>query len=787
MKKPFLLIITALVACSLQAQQRDRRVDLNIPCGYRIDLSTTGRLWIADRCGDIYTADSIGATWRTATKNDDNLHIGGGTFERVAAFGDDIAVAAGYMHGKGYVLRTTTGGAVWDTVQVDPDLVWVHGFCYHADGRMWLAAASGRSFKCMAYSTDRGRSFTTLAPPFADKNDGEGGIKELYMLTADSGFAGTYGGKIYSTSDNWRTAHSLVTPLDQGLLEKKTYMDAEVRRIRPWRGWLIATLFQTTYITPTEGDSLRWQPLPWGTYEVDTLSGNLWAITDSGQLLYLSDMEHPKVLAEGLSFPFDNIIGTLGGCAYLHTPAGVVRISPAGVADTCGFFSEEKSIDEMFDEDMSKYGNYAALRYPTISHGGRLWRHDGTSLYLQDALGWYRIAKPLDIREMHPDPDRLDRIIILRGDGRNYSVDTNGHHEPYTYKQPLTRFLKSGLQDVRISTYEGGCFHYAGHTIAYTRQGDRLCENENSVDILPHAKRHLPVATLEQALQRMGDVYSLFPTPTDFGMEEGEVDLQKVFDVDGGCTSFSGYEISFVNRAGDTLIVYGRSDKDCGEYFPWLLPMQFKGDGVDFVTYQPLLWQALQPMMPEKMMLRGMLSNSSLFDLRPGDLLFYRDTVGMGAAVRESTGEYTHVALVESVGDTVWIIDATQRYGVSRRPLPLRFMNSADAPDVYRFRFGCFSIDSVLARARSFIGQPYDNAFLPDNGALYCSELIYESFLDSDGNHLFEAKPMNWRDKKGKLPKYWKKHFRRLKMDVPEGVPGTNPTDMSRSELLRKL
>lgn len=57
-----------------------------------------------------------------------------------------------------------------------------------------------------------------------------------------------------------------------------------------------------------------------------------------------------------------------------------------------------------------------------------------------------------------------------------------------------------------------------------------------------------------------------------------------------------------------------------------------------------------------------------------------------------------------------------------------------------------------------------------------------------DGDrHLFEAKPMNWRNADGKLPKYWKNHFKRLKMPVPEGVMGTNPTELSRSPLLRKL
>lgn len=167
--------------------------------------------------------------------------------------------------------------------------------------------------------------------------------------------------------------------------------------------------------------------------------------------------------------------------------------------------------------------------------------------------------------------------------------------------------------------------------------------------------------------------------------------------------------------------------------------------------------------------------------LQPGDLLFFSDEGGMNDAVRESTGQYTHVAIVI---DSVWTIDATPSAGVA-----LGRRNQADdgvMPDVYRLTIP-FDTSAVIARAKSFIGQPYDNAFLPDNGALYCSELVYECYLDSTGNHLFEAQPMNWRDKKGKLPEYWQKHFEALGMPVPERVPGTNPTDMSRSPLLRKL
>ena len=510
-----ILLATTLLLASCAAQgPRDRRADLNIGCGYHVDVSTSGRLWIASSCGELYTADSIGAPWRTVTRNDSEFRIGGGDFERVAAFGDDIAVAAGYEIGgdDGCVLRTTDGGARWDTVRVDTRLVWVHGFCHHADGRMWMAAASGRQFMCMAYSTDSGRTFSTLVTPFDNDESGEGGIEELYMVSADSGFAGTYGGDLYSTSDNWRTAHRLFSPMDQRLLVRRSeWDDFTVGRIRPWRGLLLATTAGTTAYTPMGGQP-HWQRLPFATYEVDTLSGHLWALTDSGQMLCLSDLEHRRVLATGLA-PQDDICGLHGGCVYLSTAHGVVRIAPDGHADTCGFFTEEETLEEAL-------GNAIQL-----SHGGRQWCTNGESLYLQDDQGWYRIAKPLGIQEMHHDPDHRNRIVILRDDGHLYSVDTRGRIEPYTYRQPLAAFLESGLQSLQITTNAGGCFHYEADTVSYLREGDLLREVVGTQASSLRKPIDAPISAIEEALRRMSEVYDRFPSPTDFGLREGDVDL----------------------------------------------------------------------------------------------------------------------------------------------------------------------------------------------------------------------------------------------------------------------
>jgi uncharacterized protein YycO len=195
--------------------------------------------------------------------------------------------------------------------------------------------------------------------------------------------------------------------------------------------------------------------------------------------------------------------------------------------------------------------------------------------------------------------------------------------------------------------------------------------------------------------------------------------------------------------------------------------------------------------MPDSMQLRKYLDNSTLhprYTLQSGDLVFLTENKSvMEKAITASTGEYTHVALVErDSADDVWVIEALPKKGVQRKSYEqferehlLWF--STGSCHIYRLTMP-FDTAAVIARAKSLVGKPYDDAFLPDNDAYYCSELIQMAF-----GGIFPSKPMNWRDADDNLPEYWKKHFEKLGVPVPEGVPGTNPTDLSQSPLLKKL
>ena len=180
-----------------------------------------------------------------------------------------------------------------------------------------------------------------------------------------------------------------------------------------------------------------------------------------------------------------------------------------------------------------------------------------------------------------------------------------------------------------------------------------------------------------------------------------------------------------------------------------------------------------------------------------GDLLFeVAADSPMSAAVAAATAQgdslkFSHVAIVGVEADSVFVIEATGRGGVMVSDLDC-FLDSATAvsgrPGVVVKRLAShFPAAEAVARAVSHIGAPYDWTFLPGNGAYYCSELVYECFLDASSGHIFPAQPMNFLDDCGRMPQFWTELFERLGMDVPQGVPGTNPNDMSKYPALREV
>ena len=64
---------------------------------------------------------------------------------------------------------------------------------------------------------------------------------------------------------------------------------------------------------------------------------------------------------------------------------------------------------------------------------------------------------------------------------------------------------------------------------------------------------------------------------------------------------------------------------------------------------------------------------------------------------------------------------------------------------------------------------------------------MQKSYLDASGEQVFTSEPMNFLAPDGTMPPYWEWLFGKLGMDVPQGVPGTNPQSMSQSGVLSEI
>ncbi len=190
--------------------------------------------------------------------------------------------------------------------------------------------------------------------------------------------------------------------------------------------------------------------------------------------------------------------------------------------------------------------------------------------------------------------------------------------------------------------------------------------------------------------------------------------------------------------------------------------------------------------------------------LQTGDLIFVGipadyslDDKTMDSAITDATGSEAglnriHVAIAEVAEGQTWIIDATIKHGVDRHPLDtfLREFTLRDGSlpvfEVKRLRDDSRA-EEFVRNAKQYLGLPYDTHFQPTREEMYCTELVYESYLSPDGEPIFHAAPMNFKNAEGEFPLYWKQLFERLGEPIPQDIPGTNPQAMSQEAVLRSV
>lgn len=175
------------------------------------------------------------------------------------------------------------------------------------------------------------------------------------------------------------------------------------------------------------------------------------------------------------------------------------------------------------------------------------------------------------------------------------------------------------------------------------------------------------------------------------------------------------------------------------------------------------------------------LEGIGLGSLCEGDLLFCAQEKGNNITdVTQGVGgmKIDHVAIFHRQGGRTFALEAIHS-GVGLTPTD-SFMARREVVLAARLR-DTLGVARSVERALRFIGRPYDFNFMPDDSAFYCSELVQKCYRDSRGELVFKPIPMSFHDQSGRITPYWHDYYARQGLQVPEGEPGSNPGDLSRS------
>jgi hypothetical protein len=180
--------------------------------------------------------------------------------------------------------------------------------------------------------------------------------------------------------------------------------------------------------------------------------------------------------------------------------------------------------------------------------------------------------------------------------------------------------------------------------------------------------------------------------------------------------------------------------------------------------------------------------------LKEGDIVLQKIPCGgLCDAIIETTPcapgrMFNHCGIVHYENNLPYVIEAIGKV-VQQSPLP-DFLKRDSSSILYVARmkpkYAGF-IETAVKKAIVYVGTPYDDAFLPGDDALYCSELIWKVFKKNDAPNLFDMQPMTFKSKSGKTFPAWEAYYKDLKIPIPEGKPGINPCAIANSNVVELI
>ncbi len=184
---------------------------------------------------------------------------------------------------------------------------------------------------------------------------------------------------------------------------------------------------------------------------------------------------------------------------------------------------------------------------------------------------------------------------------------------------------------------------------------------------------------------------------------------------------------------------------------------------------------------------------SDLDNVIEGDLAFVINRRGnaiTSVTTSIDTLPIDHVAIMHRIGGAVgplYALESIPESGVVLTPIDSFIVANGGEGNILIGRVRDLDAPRSLRAALTLVGRPYDYNYTAGDSTIYCSELVQTTYVNTDGQPIFETIPMTFRCEDGTIHPYWVQHYSSQGLPVPEGLPGSNPGQLSRNKSITFL
>jgi len=185
----------------------------------------------------------------------------------------------------------------------------------------------------------------------------------------------------------------------------------------------------------------------------------------------------------------------------------------------------------------------------------------------------------------------------------------------------------------------------------------------------------------------------------------------------------------------------------------------------------------------------------SINELKNGDFVFVQSKVeNLSGAInrvtqKSETENFDHVGLIEIQKGGIFILHSAPKLGSTRQNFE-DFFNEKTKNEqkmiIYRLKKEYQkAIEPAIIQAKTLLNKPYNWSYILNENSYYCSDFIERAFRKDS---IFEHIEMNFKNPTtDKIDDFWIDFYKKLNLDVPQNMPGTNPNQLAGSEKLFRL